>query len=228
MNRKIADYFKPEITGAAAAAVPGPVSSDSDSDDGNDDAGAAAVDEYYDEYAGRDNQEHQLNVADRFMGKVWETSRGNQNHENLSGRGVLKQTTQARKATKKFQQQQRIIEQQQQQILQQQLLEEQQRQLLQQQLLEEQQRQRREDRIEANVYNAMNPVRLSDEVHGNQLHPQNRARDVLYKFMETSRDNQGGGRRYTKKKSKSKSKKSKSKRNKVQKKKTRRSRRLVK
>ena len=71
----------------------------------------------------------------------------------------------------------------------------------------------------------MNPVRLSDQVHGNPLHPQNRARDDLKKFMNMSKDNQGGGRRYTKKKSKkSKSKKSKSKRNKVQKKKTRRSR----
>ena len=224
MSRKtLADYFKPENAGAAAAAaVPGPVSSDSDSDDGNVDAGAAA--EYDDDYAGRGNQMHQLNVTKRFM----ETSQGNQIGENLSGRGILPQTSEARRASKKLLKQQRDIEQQQRLEEQQRQLLQQQRQLLQQQLLEEQQQRQREDQIEANVYGAMYPERLSDEVHGNQLHPQNRARDVLKNFMEKSRANQGGGRRYTKKKSKSKSKKSKSKRNKVQKKKTRRSRRLVK
>ena len=223
MSRKLtlADYFKPENAGAAAAAaVPGPVSSDFDSDDGDvGAAGAAAVD--YDEYAGRSNQLHPENLREKF----WETSRGNQTGENLSGKGILKQTSKARRESKKFLKQQQLEEQRRQQILQQQQLEEQQRQLLAQQQKEEERRQRREDQIEANVYNAMNPVRLSDQVHGNPLHPQNRARDDLKKFMNMSKDNQGGGRRYTKKKSKkSKSKKSKSKRNKVQKKKTRRSR----
>ena len=249
MNRKIVDYFTPENAGAAAAAaVPGPVSSDSDSDDDNVDAGVAVVDEYYDVHAGRGNQEHQVNVADRFMGKVWETSRGNQTGDNLSGKGILKQTSKARRESKKFLKQQQLEEQRRQQILQQQQLEEQQRQqqLLQQQQQQQQQQQHRE--IERRVDHASTPLFLDKKFYATtQDDPRALAAADLWTFMDRSATAQTpealsqrgaitkqqprreGGGRYTKKKSK-KSKKSKRKSNKhkMQKKKTRRSRRLVK
>lgn len=118
------------------------------------------------------------------------------------------------------QQQQQLLRQQQEQ--QEELLR-QYREQMRQQEEEEERRRQREAQIEANVYNAMNPVRLSDEVHGNQLHPENRAiadRDRFFRMSQEAQarnpallrergptsnqpqQRRGGGRYNTKKKSK--------------------------
>jgi hypothetical protein len=225
-QRTITDMFAAPAAAPAAAA---PVSSDSDSEDDFGAAGAAAVPHDIDEGAGYCNQMHPKNMNARFMDKVWSESRNRQT-EVAPGRGILPETLEARRYSKKLLQEQRILQQQQQQILQQQQLEEQQRQELTQQQLEEQQRQQREAELLDRQHSITNPVFLTgDEVHPNQQHPTNRAIARLNDFMSKSKGNQGGRRYNTKRKSKkSKSKKSKSKRNKMQKKKTRRSRRLVK
>lgn len=142
------------------------------------------------------------------------------------------------------QQQEQLLRQQQEE--QEELLR-QHREQMRQQEEEEGRRRLREAQIEANVYNAMNPVRLSDQVHGNQLHPENLAIADRDRFLEMSRRAQtpeilsrrgptskqpqpqpqqrrGGGRYNTKKKSKRNLKRHtrKSNKNKMQKKKSRR------
>ena len=182
------------------------------------------------------NQMHPLNITRSFM----ETSNQNQTRENLAGRGPVV-TAQVRNASTLRQQE--LFQQQQQQ--QQQLLEQQQQQ--QQQLIQQQQRLLEEERlekerkIEKRVQDALNPLFLRpDFVPTTQGDPRAKAWDDRLAFMEMSKAAQrgpttkqqpqprreGGGRYNTKKKSKQS--KRKSIKHKMQKKKTRRNRRLVK